>query len=202
MLLPSRVVGVRATVEATGEQLTAFGVYMPNRGGGGEELQETWDLLDDAVAVEARVLVGGDFNAEPREWVEKRGAEMKDGDKRFEEIRKERGMAPVLLAGATYRSGTLIDNWLASNECVSRFGKATILPGVCGKDHEIVCAPYCYGGSDVENRTERPTSGHTKHLSEKGWEKYVTEVGEAVEAAIEECKQAGGAPKEQLDPPR
>ena len=77
---PGRVVGVRVTVESTGEELTVMGVYMPVRGGAdGEEVRRVWDLLDDAVALEARVVVGGDLNAEPREWREKRGVEAKDG---------------------------------------------------------------------------------------------------------------------------
>ena len=50
---------------------------------------------------------------------------------------------------ATYRAGTQIDNWIVTPGLANVMGRVHTMPGVCGKDHEIVAVEY-YGADDPE----------------------------------------------------
>ena len=159
-----RVVRIHGVDVRTEREWTYYGVYMPVRGQSGnkEEVNNTWAALAGAVEAEnsARIAVGGDLNAETEEWRQRRGTRRStSSDKHLAAIMQDTDLV-ALAEDSTHHSGTQIDNWLVSTEAAAELGTTTIVPGVCGKDHDMVRTEII-----VERATAtaaRPTNPHAR----------------------------------------
>ena len=106
-----------------------------------------------------RTAVGGDLNAETHSWRQERNARCTPSDTHLEEMMEESDLT-ALAEGSTHRSGTQIDNWLMTPAAAREMGASWVMPGVCGKDHEIVVVGK---STTEEDRGERrPTNSAAK----------------------------------------
>ena len=128
-----------------------YGVYMPVRQGAEKEVAPAWDAMDEDMArVRGEILIGGDLNAETRQYIEERRGTTDAqtlADEKLEEIMEAYTMT-AFARGATYRAGSQIDNWIATQGAAAMMGGSTNLPGVCGDDHRIVIVKYVVGGEE------------------------------------------------------
>ena len=155
-----RVVRVEMEDVASGLEWTQIGVYMPVRGrakitvaarGGTDDTetkdpaQDAWESLSDELdKIHGEYMIGGDFNAETEAFLRGRGKKERTlSDKMFNSMLTEVGRDLRAMANdATYRAGTQIDNWIVTPALANVMGRVHIMPGVCGKDHEIVAVEY------------------------------------------------------------
>ena len=166
-------------------EFEVIGTYMPCRSSGADAaVEESWDLLDEAVGVSGDVLVGGDLNAEPPSWLDAHGKQRLNADRRLEEMLEEQGCCVLLRDLATYRAGTLLDNWIVRADTSTRFGAPLTLPGVCGKDHKIAVVSYYYGNGDLAHRTDRPMCTATRLMDKDDWKEFEERARDAVTAAL------------------
>jgi hypothetical protein len=66
----------------------------------------------------------------------------------------------ALAEGSTHRSGTQIDNWLMTPAAAREMGACWVLPGVCGKDHDMVMVRRSEAGQEQGER--RPMNSAAK----------------------------------------
>ena len=165
-----RIVTAHAHILRDAREFDVIGCYMPCRSSCVDnELEHSWDLLDDAVGESSDAIVGGDLNAEPPSWLDAHGKQRRNGDRRFEELLEEQDMCALLRDQATYRTGTLLDNWVVRTTTSGHFGAPLTLPGVCGKDHKIAVISYYYSNGDLKQRVERPTCAATRLVEKEDW---------------------------------
>ena len=174
-VVKGRVVRMEAYMERSKIEVAIYGVYMPVRHWRKDRVLPSWEELDRALSEEKRanIIMGGDWNAELREYREKRGAkgEASPADRELQGLVDEYGMTGQA-RGATYRAGTQIDNWFVNEELAGSMGTAETLIGVCGDDHKGVVAVH-YGGDKLGEREERITySPAAKIKTEEDREKY------------------------------
>ena len=105
-------------------------------------------------------MIGGDFNAETEAFLRGRGKKERTlSDRMFNSMLTEAGRDLRAMANdATYRAGTQIDNWIVTPGLANVMGRVHTMPGVCGKDHEIVAVEY-YGADDPEGEREYRPKG-------------------------------------------
>ena len=96
---------------------------------------------------------------------------------------------------ATYRAGTQIDNWIVTPGLANVMGRVHTMPGVCGKDHEIVAVEY-YGADDPEGEREYRPRGVSRKLDRDAEEAFSNTVQEAYDTAMQ--TQQNVTPAERL----
>ena len=96
---------------------------------------------------------------------------------------------------ATYRAGTQIDNWIVTPGLANVMGRVHTMPGVCGKDHEIVAVEY-YGADDPEGEREYRPRGVSRKLDRDAEEAFSKTVQEAYDTAMQ--TQQNVTPAERL----
>ena len=176
-----RVVRVEMEDVASGLEWTQIGVYMPVRGQAKvtiaasegtqdpqtkDPAQDAWESLSDELdKIHGEYMIGGDFNAETEAFLRGRGKKERTlSDRMFNSMLTEAGRDLRAMANdATYRAGTQIDNWIVTPGLANVMGRVHTMPGVCGKDHEVVAVEY-YGADDPEG------SGNTgREESAESW---------------------------------
>ena len=190
VVMEERIVRARLKFLRDGRRISWYGSYMPCRGGCTEEVREAWDALDDDALIESGegrlVAIGGDLNAEVEKWREARGGNTSMADRRLDELIEKLELVPQA-RGATWRSGTQIDNWLVSSELDGHLGRADTLPGICGDDHRGVVMNYYSDIGPVHDRVERPIGSPAARLkdAEAAWDTWL----EAASKVWEEAKR-------------
>ena len=114
--------------------------------------QDAWENLSDELdKIHGEYMIGGDFNAETEAFLRGRGKKERTlSDRMFNSMLTEAGRDLRAMANdATYRAGTQIDNCIVTPGLANVMGRVHTMPGVCGKDHEIVAVEY-YGADDPE----------------------------------------------------
>ena len=208
-----RVVRVEMEDVASGLEWTQIGVYMPVRGrakitvaasGGTDDTetkdpaQDAWESLRDELdKIEGEYMIGGDFNAETEAFLRSRGKKERTlSDKMFNSMLTEVGRDLRAMANdATYRAGTQIDNWIVTPALANVMGRVHTMPGVCGKDHEIVAVEY-YGADDPEGEREYRPKGVSRKLDRDAEEAFTKTVQEAYDGAMQ--PRRGETPAERL----
>ena len=99
-------------------------------------------------------------------------------------------MCALIRNHATYRTGSLLDNWLVHNTINGHFGAPLTLPGVCGKDHKIAVVAYYYSNGDIKQRTDRPSNTVAKEMEDDDWKEFEKEACTKVEKTLLEAKAA------------
>ena len=167
------------------------------------ELEDSWDALDASVAQSTyTILIGGDLNAEPQSAIEARGGtRLKNGDRRMRNLLEEHELTALLRLGATYRTGSCIDNWITETSLSNIFGGASILEGLHGDDHNMVYVPMYYGTGEPGMREDRPTWSVTKGWDEdegSAWGRYSLGALEAIQEAVDALRNRPDKPSEAL----
>ena len=118
-------------------------------------------------------MIGGDFNAETEAFLRGRGKKERTlSDRMFNSMLTEAGRDLRAMANdATYRAGTQIDNWIVTPGLANVMGRVHTMPGVCGKDHEIVAVEY-YGADDPEGEREYRPRGVSQKLDRDAEEAF------------------------------
>ena len=162
-IIEGRILRIGVEDIATEEEWAVYGAYMPVRGAHDTalEVEETWGALRKRVNEETvvRTAVGGDLNAETHEWRQERRARCTPSDAHLDEMMEESDLT-ALAEGSTHRSGTQIDNWLMTPAAARGMGASWVLPGVCGKDHDMVVVRRNKAGQEQGER--RPTNSAAK----------------------------------------
>ena len=165
----SRVMRVRGTIKE--KDISIYGVYMPVRGQkkNEQEVNEAWGALQESIGNEHRAwyAAGGDFNAETKNRREEQGkTRCTESDRKLDELLEDSGMT-ALAEGSTHISGTQIDNWLMSEDAAREMGATTNMPGVCGKDHDIVTVEWLGETEKVGNTRPMGGKGRIFNLESK-----------------------------------
>ena len=162
-IIGGRILRIEVEDIATEEEWAVYGVYMPVRGAQdtAHDVEETWSALRKRVNEETvvRTAVGGDLNAETHEWRQERNARRTPSDAHLDEMMEESELT-ALAEGSTHRSGTQIDNWLMTPAAAREMGACWVLPGVCGKDHDMVVVRRSKAGQEQGER--RPMNSAAK----------------------------------------
>ena len=117
-------------------------------------------------------------------------------DRMFNSMLTEAGRDLRAMANdATYRAGTQIDNWIVTPGLANVMGRVHTMPGVCGKDHEIVAVEY-YGADDPEGEREYRLRGVSRKLDRDAEEAFSNNVQEAYDTAMQ--TQQNVTPAERL----
>jgi exonuclease III len=171
-IIGGRILRIGVEDIATEEEWAVYGVYMPVRGAHdtAQDVEETWSALRKQVNEETvvRTAVGGDLNAETHEWRQERNARRTPSDEHLDEMMEESELT-ALAEGSTHRSGTQIDNWLMTPAAAREMGACWVLPGVCGKDHDMVMVRRSEGGQEQGER--RPMNSAAKAFSPESKDK-------------------------------
>ena len=142
-------------------------------------------------------MIGGDFNAETEAFLRGRGKKERTlSDRMFNSMLTEAGRDLRALANdATYRAGTQIDNWIVTPGLANVMGRVHTMPGVCGKDHEIVAVEY-YGADDPVGEREHRPKGVSRKLDRDAEEAFSKTVQEAYDTVMQ--TQQSATPAERL----
>ena len=149
--------------------------------------QDAWESLSDELdKVHGEYMIGGDFNAETEAFLRGRGKKERTlSDRMFNRMLTEVGRDLRAMANdATYRTGTQIDNWIVTPALANVMGRVHTMPGVCGKDHEIVAVEY-YGADDPEGEREYRPKGVSRKLDRDAEEAFTKTVQEAYDGAMQ-----------------
>ena len=208
-----RIVRVEMEDVASGLEWTQIGVYMPVRGQAKvtiaasegtqdpqtkDPAQDAWESLSDELdKIHGEYMIGGDFNAETEAFLRGRGKKERTlSDRMFNSMLTEAGRDLRAMANdATYRAGTQIDNWIVTPGLANVMGRVHTMPGVCGKDHEIVAVEY-YGADDPEGEREYRPRGVSRKLDRDAEEAFSKTVQEAYDTAMQ--TQQNVTPAERL----
>ena len=162
-IVESRAMRVQMREMRSQREIAIYGAYMPVRGQkeNEEEVEDVWQRMRERVEREELhwCAVGGDLNAETRERREEVGSKRTTKSDAHLDSMMEESALTALAAGQTHHSGTQIDNWLVSRGAVQEMGDTMAMPGVCGKDHNIIATEWV--GRHEETGTQRPKGrGH------------------------------------------
>ena len=179
VVVPHRVIRMEVEIvgDKTGTPMTVYGVYMPQRSGAAEEVDDVWQQLHDDAIKRDGVWVMGDMNAERERVVRAKGKSVRKADQHLEDLIEHVGMTYTGEGRPTHRSGTEIDHILVANEQAGGVSKARLAPGVSGRDHQLVWVDVTYQVDAEGCGPARTVGPPINRLGKQAWEQYEKRVG-------------------------